>query len=72
VVLFAMLSAISYFRKFWRKVDEGIKNRRRNELLTLERRRQRKAMRQRGSLGGGGGDAGLGSGATILKPPGVS
>ena len=72
VVLFAMLSAISYFRKFWRKVDEGIKKRRRNELLTLERRRQRKAMRQRGSLGGGGGDAGLGSGATILKPPGVS
>jgi CDP-diacylglycerol--glycerol-3-phosphate 3-phosphatidyltransferase len=71
VVLFAMLSAISYFRKFWRKVDEGIKNRRRNELLTLERRRQRKARRQRGSLGGGG-DAGLGSGATILKPPGVS
>ena len=25
VVVFAMLSAISYFRKFWRKVDERIK-----------------------------------------------
>ena len=69
VVFFALLSAVSYFRKFWRKVDGRIKKRRRNELLALERRRQRKAMRQKGSMGGG--DAGLGSGATILKPPGV-
>jgi CDP-diacylglycerol--glycerol-3-phosphate 3-phosphatidyltransferase len=69
VVFFALLSAVSYFRKFWRKVDGRIKKRRRNELLALERRRQRQALRQKGSLGGG---AGLGSGATILKPPGVN
>ena len=34
-------SAVSYFRKFWRKVDARIKNRRRRELLMLERKRQR-------------------------------
>ena len=68
VVFFAMLSAVSYFRKFWRKVDEGIKNRRRRELLTLERRRQRAAMRRhRGSRGAGG----LGT-ATISNPPEVN
>ena len=76
VIFFAMLSAISYFGKFWRKVDQRIKKRRRNELLILERRRQRRAMRRQGVVGGvagaDGGDAGLGSGATILKPPGVS
>jgi len=41
VVFFSMLSAAMYFRKFWRKVDERIKLRRRRELLVLERRRQR-------------------------------
>jgi CDP-diacylglycerol---glycerol-3-phosphate 3-phosphatidyltransferase len=51
VVVFAMLSAISYFRKFWRKVDERIKLGRRRELLTLERKRQRMEMRQRRSRG---------------------
>jgi CDP-diacylglycerol---glycerol-3-phosphate 3-phosphatidyltransferase len=64
VVFFALLSAVSYFRKFWHKVGEGVKNRRRRELLALERRRQRAQMRQRGSEG-------LGT-ATIWKPPGVS
>ena len=68
VVFFAMLSAVSYFRKFWRKVDEGIKNRRRRELLTLERKRQRAAVRRhRGSRGA----AGLGT-ATISNPPEVN
>ena len=68
VVFFAMLSAVSYFRKFWRKVDEGIKNRRRRELLTLERKRQRAAVRRhRGSRG----TAGLGT-ATISNPPEVN
>jgi CDP-diacylglycerol--glycerol-3-phosphate 3-phosphatidyltransferase len=66
VVFFALLSAVSYFRKFWHKVDKRVKLRRRRELLMLERRRQRALMRQRGSMG-----AGLG-GATILKPPDVS
>ena len=46
VVLFAVLSAIGYFGKFWRKVDVRIKTRRRRELLRLERRRKLAAMRQ--------------------------
>jgi len=68
VVFFAMLSAFSYFGKFWHKVDEGVKNRRRRELLTLERKRQRAAVRRhRGSRGAGG----LGT-ATISNPPEVN
>ena len=51
VVFFALVSAVSYFRKFWRKVDESVKNRRRRELLTLERKRQRALRRQRRSSG---------------------
>lgn len=66
VVVFAMLSAVSYFRKFWRKVDERIKNRRRRELLALERKRQKALRRQRGP-----GDGGL-EAATIWKPPEVN
>jgi len=74
VVFFAMLSAISYFRKFWRKVDESIKKRRRRELLQLERKQQRsRVRRQRGLMGSSPEAAGLGaSGGTILKPPEVS
>src|SRR5271157_5869885 len=49
VVFFALLSAASYFRKFWGKVDKRIKLRRRRELLALERKRQKALMRQRGS-----------------------
>jgi CDP-diacylglycerol--glycerol-3-phosphate 3-phosphatidyltransferase len=68
VVFFALLSAFSYFGKFWRKVDESVKNRRRRELLTLERKRQRAAVRRhRGSRGRGG----LGT-ATISNPPEVN
>ena len=37
VVVFAVWSAIDYFRRFWRKVDSSIKLRRRHELLALER-----------------------------------
>lgn len=69
VIFFALLSAISYFRKFWRKVDERVKQRRRRELLALERKHQRAMMRQRGSAGGG--EGGLGA-ATIWKPPEVN
>jgi CDP-diacylglycerol--glycerol-3-phosphate 3-phosphatidyltransferase len=65
VVVFSILSAVSYFRKFWRKVDERTKLGRRRELLALERRRQRAEMRQRRSrrsdLGG-----------EIWKPPEVN
>jgi CDP-diacylglycerol--glycerol-3-phosphate 3-phosphatidyltransferase len=42
VLLFTMLSAAMYFRKFWRKVDERVKLRRRRELLLLDKRRRRK------------------------------
>ncbi|HEX5430369.1 MAG TPA: CDP-diacylglycerol--glycerol-3-phosphate 3-phosphatidyltransferase [Bryobacteraceae bacterium] len=45
VVLFAIASAADYFRKFWRKVDDGIKVRRRRELLRLEREKKRAARR---------------------------
>jgi CDP-diacylglycerol--glycerol-3-phosphate 3-phosphatidyltransferase len=68
VVFFALLSAFSYFGKFWHKVDEGVKNRRRRELLTLERKRQRSAMRRHRGSGGAGG---LGT-ATISNPPEVN
>ncbi len=41
---FALASAAQYFSLFWRKVDEGVKARRRMELLQLEGGR-RKTMR---------------------------
>jgi len=44
VVLFGLVSAADYFRKFWRKVDTHVKLRRRRELLALQRQ-QRRAMR---------------------------
>jgi len=69
VIFFALASAISYFRKFWRKVDERVKKRRRRELLLLERKRQKDLLRQRGS---GAGAGGLGGGARIWKPPEVN
>jgi CDP-diacylglycerol--glycerol-3-phosphate 3-phosphatidyltransferase len=43
VMLFGIVSAADYFRKFWRKVDDGVKLRRRRELLRLERQKQRAA-----------------------------
>jgi CDP-diacylglycerol--glycerol-3-phosphate 3-phosphatidyltransferase len=46
VVLFAVLSAADYFRKFWKKVDVQVKSRRRRELLRLERRRKVAALRE--------------------------
>ncbi|HWB98316.1 MAG TPA: CDP-diacylglycerol--glycerol-3-phosphate 3-phosphatidyltransferase [Bryobacteraceae bacterium] len=49
VVVFSILSALSYFRKFWRKVDGRIKKRRRRELLALERQRKLAALHQRRS-----------------------
>ncbi|MDX1979788.1 MAG: CDP-diacylglycerol--glycerol-3-phosphate 3-phosphatidyltransferase [Bryobacteraceae bacterium] len=45
VVLFGVASAIQYFLKFWRMVDLDVKQRRRQELLVLERQ-QRRAERQ--------------------------
>ncbi|MDQ6704501.1 MAG: CDP-diacylglycerol--glycerol-3-phosphate 3-phosphatidyltransferase [Acidobacteriota bacterium] len=51
VVIFAMLSAVDYFRKFWKVVDIGVKRRRRRELLLIERRRRLDAVRQRSGSG---------------------
>ncbi len=59
VVLFGMLSAINYFRKFWRKVDIRIKKRRRRELLRVERRgKGREIARKARELAHRGSEAG--------------
>jgi CDP-diacylglycerol--glycerol-3-phosphate 3-phosphatidyltransferase len=71
VVFFAVASAVSYFGKFWRKIDESVKGRRRRELLILERKRQRSMMRQRRSSGSKG-TASTGLTDTIWKPPEVN
>jgi CDP-diacylglycerol--glycerol-3-phosphate 3-phosphatidyltransferase len=71
VVFFALASAVSYFGKFWHKVDESVKHRRRRELLTLERKHQRTMRRQRRSSGAADGAAG-GLAGTIWKPPEVN
>lgn len=68
VIFFAIVSAVSYFGKFWHKVDERIKLRRRHELIKLERKRQKALMRQKMSSRG---KEGLGA-ATIWKPPEVN
>ena len=46
VVVFGLASAVGYFRKFWRKVDDKIKLRRRRELLRIERQQRKIARRQ--------------------------
>ena len=53
VVLFTVASAMDYFLKFWHRVDERVKRRRRAELLRLERRAKAGAVRQSGSGVGG-------------------
>jgi CDP-diacylglycerol--glycerol-3-phosphate 3-phosphatidyltransferase len=50
VVMFSVLSAVDYFWKFWRKVDVGVKQRRRREILIAERRARLAARKAR--LGG--------------------
>jgi hypothetical protein len=47
-MVFSLLSAASYFRQFWHKVDESVKARRRIELLQLEGERRKAAMRSTG------------------------
>lgn len=42
---FALASAAQYFGLFWRKVDEGVKARRRMELLQLENERRKATVR---------------------------
>lgn len=45
VVIFSIVSAAGYFRKFWRKLDDSIKRRRRRELLLLERKERKRKRR---------------------------
>jgi len=52
VMIFALLSAGSYFRKFWRKVDVSVKQRRRRELLELARQQRRAARQSKSGAGG--------------------
>ena len=44
LLLFALISAADYFRKFWGTVDSQVKSRRRRELLAWQRQ-QRKLRR---------------------------
>jgi CDP-diacylglycerol--glycerol-3-phosphate 3-phosphatidyltransferase len=44
VVLFGIVSAADYFRKFWRTVDDQVKRRRRREFLVMERQKKRSAI----------------------------
>jgi len=48
VVFFSIASALSYFAKFWGKVDAHVKENRRRQFLVLERRRKR----TRAAMGG--------------------
>jgi len=55
VVVFGCSAAGGYCAKFWRKVDEGVKVRRRRELMRLERQKKRaaaNAMAQSGASAG--------------------
>jgi CDP-diacylglycerol--glycerol-3-phosphate 3-phosphatidyltransferase len=68
VVLFAVISAIGYFRKFWRKVDVRIKLRRRRELLRIERRRKLATLRQgRSDLASGADSSEVGDGVSGVR-----
>lgn len=46
-MLFGLASAAGYAREFWRRIDESVKERRRIELLRLERERRRQLRRER-------------------------
>ncbi len=47
VMVFGVLSALQYFRSFWKTLDEGIKAASRQELLELERQRRRQQRQLR-------------------------
>ncbi len=40
VVILSVVSALMYFRKFWRKIDDKVKRRRRRELITQAKQRR--------------------------------
>jgi len=41
VVIFAVVSAIDYFRRFWTKIDDRFKAKQRRRLILLEKRQRR-------------------------------
>ncbi|HSW50916.1 MAG TPA: CDP-diacylglycerol--glycerol-3-phosphate 3-phosphatidyltransferase, partial [Bryobacteraceae bacterium] len=47
MLAFALVSAAAYFRKFWRRVDDRVKLRRRRELLLMARIQRRKLQAER-------------------------
>lgn len=48
VLVAAMVSAVDYFRRFWRELDNSVKLRRRKELIALERQKRKRAVSERG------------------------
>jgi phosphatidylglycerophosphate synthase len=40
VVIFALVSAVDYFRKFWKQVDSRVKARQRRKLIVLKKRQR--------------------------------
>ncbi len=49
VVVFSLVSAIDYFRKFWKKVDNRVKARQRRKLILLTKRRANESTQSAGS-----------------------
>ncbi|HEY2380886.1 MAG TPA: CDP-diacylglycerol--glycerol-3-phosphate 3-phosphatidyltransferase [Terriglobia bacterium] len=41
VVVFAVVSAVDYFRRFWTKIDDGFKAKQRRQLIIREKRQRR-------------------------------
>ena len=44
-MIFSLVSAADYVRKFWGRIDESVKTRRRTELLQMERESRQQVMR---------------------------
>jgi CDP-diacylglycerol--glycerol-3-phosphate 3-phosphatidyltransferase len=53
VVAASMGSAFLYFRKFWGKIDERVKRRRRRELLAMAREQRKRRLAARGEATSG-------------------
>ncbi len=54
MLFFTLVSAAAYFRKFWRKIDDQVKLRRRREILELARLQRRKLRAERVRTAGTG------------------
>jgi hypothetical protein len=47
VVAFALASAFDYFRKFWKGIDIGVKQRSRHDLIVMERQKRKMERAER-------------------------